>query len=84
MGSSILAVPANPQRVSLLFWPQPGSTYVFGPAPLAGANTGWQISNTTPFSVITYSDVGALICGIWYALNGTLGLSAAYTEVEFF
>lgn len=83
IGTVIQFVPPSPNRVSLLLWPQPGSTYTYGPSNIVTSSTGFQMATTTVPLWHTYKDAGPVVGGAWFAINGLLAFSAAYTEVVF-
>ena len=76
-------LPANPNRVCVLFWPTSGGSYLVGPAGLVTTARGWSVTSGGNVSSWDFATFGHIITGEWYAVGSAAPVATYVSELTY-
>lgn len=80
-GNQVQLLAANPNRVSVHFGLNQGTTVYFSPDPPFDQAAGFQLSSSFPIKSFTFSQDGGIVQGAWWLQSQVAGGSIYTAEV---
>jgi len=76
-------LPANPNRVCVMFWPVTGATYLVGPSNLVTSVRGWTVTSGQTVMTWDFATYGHLITGEWWGVGSAAPVSTLVSELTY-